>query len=239
MAEVPIESWNLFDTRDAMIEALTESLAADFRSAVAARGQMLFGASGGSTPKPVYERLAAIDLPWSALTVLIVDERCVPLDHEFSNQRMIAASLLHGHAEASCVGLWSSTATLDAAARLAAERVRALTMPMDTVLLGMGEDGHFASCFPGANNFAAAIDPDGEAVVLPITPMPAAVQPNIERLTLSWAYIRRSTRIVLAITGARKREVLVQAMRDEDASQLPVAALFKTGMPVIEIFWSA
>ncbi len=239
MAEVPIEGWNLFDTRDAMIEALTGSLAADFRSAVAARGQMLFGASGGSTPKPVYERLAAIDLPWSALTVLIVDERWVPLDHEFSNQRMIAASLLHGHAQANCVGLWSSAATLHSAARLAAERVCALTRPLDTVLLGMGEDGHFASCFPGADHFSAAIDPDGGAVVLPITPMPALVQPNVERLTLSWAYLRRAARIVLAITGARKREVVLQAMRDENPSQLPVAALFKPGMPVIEIFWSA
>ncbi|MDZ4812064.1 MAG: 6-phosphogluconolactonase [Pseudomonadota bacterium] len=239
MAEAPTESWNLFVTRDAMIEALTESLAADFRNAVAKSGQMLLGASGGSTPKPVYERLAAIDLPWSALTVLIVDERYVPLDDEFSNQRMIAASLLHRHAEASCVGLWSSAATLDSAARLAAERVRALPRPLDTVLLGMGEDGHFASCFPGADKFAAAIDPDGEAVVLPITPIPAAVQPNIERLTLSWAYIRRATRIVLAITGARKREVLLQAMRDEDPCQLPVAALFKPDMPVIEIYWSA
>ena len=239
MAEPSVKCWHILATREALIGALTETLAADFRAAVAARGQMLLGASGGSTPKPGYQRLAAMDLPWSALTVLIVDERFVPPDHEFSNQRMIAGSLLHRHADANCVGLWSSAATIDAAAKRATDRVRALPRPLDTVLLGMGEDGHFASCFPSADQFAAAIDPDSEAVVLPITPMPATVQPNIERLTLTWAYLRRAERIVLAITGARKREVLLQAMRDEEPSQLPVAALFKPGMPAIDIYWSA
>jgi 6-phosphogluconolactonase len=102
----------------------------------------------------------------------------------------------------------------------------------------MGEDGHFASCFPTAKKFSAAIDPDGAALVLPMAPMPRDVQPAIERLTLTWSYIRRAQRIVLAITGKPKREVLERAMRDEDVSQLPIAALFKAGMPKIDIYWS-
>jgi 6-phosphogluconolactonase len=238
MAEAAPACWHEFATREALVDALSACIADDVCAAVTARGRMLFGASGGSTPKPVYEALAAMELPWSALTVLIVDERLVPPDHTYSNQRMVMASLTQAHADARLVGLWSDTKTLDAAAQVAADRVAALNAVMDTVLLGMGEDGHFASCFPTADRFAAAIDPDGADIVLPISPMPAGVQPSIERLTLTWSYIRHSRRIVLAITGARKREVLLQAMRDEDSSQLPVAALFKPGMPDIDIYWS-
>jgi 6-phosphogluconolactonase len=238
MAEAAPARWHTFATRDALVEALTARIAADFCAAVAAQGRVLFGASGGSTPKPVYERLAAMDLPWSALRVLIVDERFIAPDHESSNQRMIEASLLSGHADSEVVGLWSDTATLAAAAEIAEQRVRALAATMDLVLLGMGEDGHFASCFPTANRFASAVDPQASDLVLPITPMPPEVSPAIERLTLTWSYILRSRRIVLAITGARKREVLLQAMRDEDTARLPVAALFKPGMPDIDIYWS-
>jgi 6-phosphogluconolactonase len=238
MAEAAPARWQAFATRDALVEALTARIAADFRAAVALQGRVLFGASGGSTPKPVYERLAALDLPWSALHVLIVDERFVAPDHESSNQRMIEASLLRGHADSEVVGLWSDAPTLDAAAQIAAQRVQALSGTLDVALLGMGEDGHFASCFPSAHRFASAIDPGASDLVLPITPMPPEVSPAIERLTLTWAYILRAKRIVLAITGVRKREVLLQAMRDENTAQLPVAALFKPGMPDIDIYWS-
>ncbi len=238
MAELPTAHWQEFASPAQLVAALADSLAEDFRDAVAARGAMLFGASGGSTPKPVYERLAAMDLPWASLTVLIVDERFVPLDDEFSNQRMIVASLLRGHTEAKCIGLWSAAATLDAAAMFAAERVQAIGRCMDTVLLGMGEDGHFASCFPTATQFAAAVAPDTADHVLSIAPMPPGVFPARERLTLTWSYIRQARRIVLALTGVRKREVLLRAMHDQDPARLPIAALFKTGMPQIEIYWS-
>jgi len=178
---------------------------------------------------PVYAALAQRGLPWAKLDVVVVDERAVPPSHEFSNQRMIAEQLLPDQELTHLVGLWSDAPNLDAAADIAADRVHALAAPLDVVLLGMGEDGHFASCFPGAKNFQQAIDPDGTSLVLPIAPMPEGVHPAIERLTLTWSYLRRARRIVLACTGARKREVLLQA----------IAALFEPGGPSIEIHWCA
>jgi 6-phosphogluconolactonase len=232
------ERWRVFPSRDALVAALADSLADDIRAAVAARGTMRFGASGGSTPKPVYERLAAMNLDWKALTVVVVDERAVPPTHEASNQRMIASSLLDGHDEATLVGLWSDAPTLAAMAEFAAARVRALPAPLDTVLLGMGEDGHFASCFPTAETFDALIAADGEAVLLPVSPMPPEVTPALERLSLTWSYLRRARRIVLAITGAKKRELLLRAMHGATPRRLPIAAVFAAGMPDVEVYWS-
>lgn len=238
MAECAANAWHTFADHDALAVALSACLVDDFNAAVAARGRAIFGASGGSTPKPVYQALTHSDVSWPLLSVLVVDERAVPIGHECSNQRMIADVLLPERSEVNLIGLWSDAPTLDAMAAIAADRVRALDAPMDVVVLGMGEDGHFASCFPTATRFADAIAAEGDALVLPIAPMPADVHPAIERLTLTWAYIRRARRIVLAITGARKRAVLLQAMRDEDPAQLPIAALFKAGMPAIDIYWS-
>jgi len=239
MAEAAADAWRITSGRDEFVRGLAATLADDFRAAVAARGHFLFGASGGSTPEPVYRRLATMPLPWSSLSVLVVDERAVPPQHEASNQRMIAASLLATHPEAKLIGLWSDAGSLDAMAAVADERVRSLAAPLDTVLLGMGEDGHFASCFPSARRFEVVIDPDADAHVLAIAPMPTGVHPAIERLSLSWAFLRRARRIVLAVTGERKREVLRQAMHDEDPARLPVAALFRPGMPGVDIHWSA
>lgn len=239
MAETLPGQWHVSKDRAAFVAQLAQLLAADIEAAVEARGRARLGVSGGSTPAPVYAALAERGLPWAQLDVVVVDERAVPPSHEASNQRMIVERLLAGQELAHVVGLWSDEPSLEAAAEVAAERVRALDGPLDVVLLGMGEDGHFASCFPGAANFQRAIDPDGADLVLPIAPMPEGVHPAIERLTLTWSYLRRAQRIVLACTGARKREVLLQAMRDLDPAQLPVAALFLPGNPTIDIHWCA
>ncbi len=239
MAETLQGRWHVSEDRAAFVAQLVHLLAADIEAAVEARGRARLGASGGSTPAPVYAALAQRGLPWAKLDVVVVDERAVPPSHEFSNQRMIVEQLLPDQELTHLVGLWSDAPNLEAAAVIAAERVRALEAPLDVVLLGMGEDGHFASCFPGAIHFQQAIDPDGADLVVPIAPMPEGVHPAIERLTLTWSYLRQARRIVLACTGARKREVLLQAMRDLDPAQLPIAALFLPGNPTIDIHWCA
>ncbi len=239
MAEPGNARWQIAEDRAAFVAQLVQLIATDIEAAVAERGRARFGASGGSTPAPVYAALAGRGLPWSRLDVVVVDERAVPPSHESSNQRMIAECLVADQPLVHLVGLWSDEPSLEAAAEVAAERVRDLGAPLDVVLLGMGEDGHFASCFAGAACFAQAIDPDATALVLPIAPMPAGVHPAIERLTLTWSYLRRARRIVLAITGARKRAVLLQAMRDQDPDRLPIAVLFRPGSPTIDIHWCA
>lgn len=238
MVDSQFGTWTNFAHRADMVAALSAIIADDSRATCAQQANYLLGVSGGSTPIPVYERLASMDLPWSALQALIVDERRVAADHPHSNEAMVRRCLLGDHPDAVCVGLRSNAANLTEAAQLADARVRRLNRPMDAVLLGMGEDGHFASCFLGADEYAAAISADEARCVVPITPLPEGVQPAVERLTLTWAYIRRTRRIMLAITGATKREVLQRAQTERDTDQLPIATLFQDTAPPIHVFWS-
>jgi len=101
--------------------------------------------------------------------------------------------------------------------------------PYDLVLLGMGNDGHFASIFPGNPRLAALLAPDNDERVAAV-PAPTSAQPAVERITLTLAELKRSKRMVLAIQGQAKLDRLQAA---NDAMATPVAALGD-----VEVFWS-
>ena len=143
-------------------------------NAIRARGECKVALAGGSTPRDMYQRLAraplASSLDWSCIQVLWGDERCVPPDHEASNYRMVREALLD-HVPIPPANVHRIHGEDDPARAAAAyERVlrRLLRTPsgppraipgrrIDLVLLGLGEDGHTASLFPGS--LAANDDP--------------------------------------------------------------------------------
>jgi 6-phosphogluconolactonase len=104
--------------------------------------------------------------------------------------------------------------------------------PFDLTLLGMGEDGHFASLFPGASGTAGALQADTESLVVAIEPVAGS-----PRLSMTLSCLLQSRRILLLISGQRKRQVLEQAQSSMNSRQLPIAALLAIKKPDIEIIW--
>jgi 6-phosphogluconolactonase len=102
---------------------------------------------------------------------------------------------------------------------------------VDTLLLGMGGDGHFASLFPGGDRLAAGLDPAGSALLVPMR-APDAGEP---RLGLSLAAIRRARRCMLHIEGETKRRVLERA--DAGDARLPVHALLQACAAFLPCYW--
>jgi 6-phosphogluconolactonase len=229
--------WHEFHQRAAFSEQLTERLAQILQKSSQKQTQVLFGVSGGSTPLPIYQALSKRALPWQKIKMVVVDERYVPPDHPDSNQRNILQAFSAGIVKPSLIGLWSEQHNIDLAAIAAHHTLASLNDVLDVILLGMGEDGHFASLFPTGEQFDDAISEDSPRHVFPITPMPEHAAHA--RLTMSLAYIQRAGRIILAITGEKKRHVLKEAIEQGDIDQFPIAALFHNDGPAIEIFWSA
>jgi len=197
------------------------------------RGRATLAATGGRSPGPVYDRLAATGLDWSRVEVTLTDERFVPPTSPESNERLVRARLLTGHAgAASFVPLWSDAASPDAAAALAEPAVAALT-PFDVVLLGMGEDGHVASLIPGSPALEAGMDPESQRLCLGV---PAGVgSPPVARITLTLAALSQARSILILISGATKRQVIQQAAAGAD---LPVRALLVQDRVPVRVFWS-
>lgn len=180
--------------------------------------------SGGSTPRPAFERLSGADLDWRDVMVGLVDERFVPPGHSASNEALVRSALLTGKAgRADFLPMWREDLSIEVAAREAATTYAA-DGDFDAVLLGMGEDGHTASWFPGAARLSALIDPHAEAWAdwIDATGCPVAGEVP-ERLSLTLPAIASARQAVLLIFGEAKRAVFEEALA-ADPLDRPVRA---------------
>lgn len=192
---------------------VTPDVAAEAQRFIEALQPRSIALAGGSTPRALYERLATSEaLPWRDIDLWFGDERCVPPDHEASNYRMAYEALLsrvparvHRMPGESC----------DAAAYETGLRAAfgPATPVFDLVLLGLGEDGHTASLFPGD----AALS-EQERLVRQVE------RPDHARLTLTLPVLSAARCALFLVTGAAKREALASLMADGDSPAARVQA---------------
>lgn len=166
---------------------------------------------GGSTPFPIFDRLAAMDLPWHRIAVWPGDDRIVDEDHPASNVGKIRARL-------EPVG-----------ARIVPLTEEAQPPHFAIAWLGMGGDGHIASLFPN-------IDPqvDDPHAVRRLTPDPLPPEAPFDRLSLTIPALTDSDEIMFVIRGADKRAVFDAAVKGEH--DLPIARLLRTARHKVTCF---
>ncbi|MCW2239796.1 6-phosphogluconolactonase [Azospirillum canadense] len=233
--DAPQDGRRSFASADALVEALAASLAARLRGAIAARGSATLVVSGGRTPEALFRQMSDLPLDWAAVTVTLADERWVPPDDPDSNEALVRRSLLVGPAAAArFVGLYTGADTPEAGEDACDARIRALSRPFDAVLLGMGDDGHTASFFPGAANLAAALSPVEGRTVQAIR-APGIPQP---RMTLTLPTLLDTQRLLLLITGDSKRRTLELAEGEGPVEAMPVRSVLRQDRVPLEIFWA-
>ena len=167
--------------------------------------------SGGSSPISIYEELSNIDLSWSKVFLTLVDDRLVDSDHKDSNQK-----LLHNHLiknKAKNINFFPLTENFLSNTEF--------KKPFDITLLGMGEDGHFASLFPDMINQNEAFDLNASPKIL-ITPPQG--NPLIPRITMNLSLIMESLNIILLVKGKAKQNIFEKAKHDP---KLPIHHLIK------------
>jgi len=218
---------------EACAARLTETLS----GAVAETGKAVFAGSGGSTPAPIYARMAAADLDWSKVAVTLIDERYVPETSPDSNAALLKTTLLIGPAAAArFVPLYTPEVTVDRAAIVAAHALAAEGGRLDAVLLGMGEDGHICSMFPQSPTLKTLLTPTLAPTVLGVPHGRDGMAPSLERLSINLPYLMQARRVVLALTGKQKRAVFEREAAGDPATQ-PIAALIAANVP-LEVLWT-
>lgn len=225
-----------YEDRASLAEALTAGIAAVLAGAIATRGYASLAVSGGSTPKLMFERLSQTEIDWADVHVTLVDERWVPEDSDRSNAANVRRHLLQNHAEAATfTPLYDGGPDPESSLDAVADRVEQLAGPFDVVVLGMGEDGHTASFFPGAPNLPRAIDAMTKAPVAAIR-APAAGEP---RITLTLPPLLDARFLALHIEGESKRAVFEKAMGDGPVEDLPVRSVLRAERErAVEVFWA-
>ncbi|VFT16092.1 6-phosphogluconolactonase [Pseudomonas aeruginosa] len=222
-AGVGLQAWS---SASEQARGLAASVADHLRSALAEQGQALLVVSGGRSPVAFLEALSEEPLDWSRITVSLADERWVPESHADSNAGLVRRHLLRGEAaKARFIGLYQPAASLEEAAELADHHLHELPLPIDVLVLGMGDDGHTASLFPNSPGLDLAMDPRGTRRCLP---MWAPSVPH-QRLTLPRAVLAAAKVQLLAIQGQSKLATLNAALAVEDerrdaGSRLPPRA---------------
>ncbi len=227
------------ETRDEAAVRASLRLANALRDAIEARGRASLMLSGGSTPEPIYDRLAHADLNWSKVTVGLVDERWVSPADSASNEGLVRRSLLQGRAgDATFLPMKrDGERPSDALERVATDYASA-PRPFDAVVLGMGPDGHTASWFPGSRGLEAAINPENPALVAQIDAAgcPVAGDHHL-RMTLTLSAIAEARLGVLALFGDGKRRVLDKVGRSS-ALDLPVRAALEAMCGRLAVVWA-
>lgn len=215
----------VFPDPDAMSEAAAEQFVACMTDALAARGRFTVALAGGSTPRPLYERLAGPhrnDIPWNRVYLFWGDERYVPHDAPSSNVPMVHATLLDGTPipHGNVHPMPTDRDDPEAAAADYADTLRAVfsdnDATFDLVLLGLGGDGHTASLFPDDAASTATDDvPWVRAVEAP---------PRYDvrtRLSLTLPAINRARNVFFLVAGAAKHDAVDAVLEQQDPALPP------------------
>jgi 6-phosphogluconolactonase len=215
-----------FVSPDQAAAALSARVTSDLEQAVAQRGHAALAVPGGTTPETFLRLLGYRNLDWRRIAVTLTDERWVPPDHERSNARLVARSLGSHGRPYRWYPLYRAGTGIDAAVPRVEYESGSLGWPLDVVVLGMGEDGHVASLFPGSN---AGFDDAASRRFVPVK------GPGGEpRISLTATALREARSVYLLLNGERKLAVLERAA----AEGLPVARVLSTRRNHVTAFTS-
>ncbi|MBV9281062.1 MAG: 6-phosphogluconolactonase [Chloroflexi bacterium] len=205
--------------RESFAEEAARIVADSARQAISSRGMFHLALSGGNTPRPVYEKLAAApyndQIDWSRVQVFFSDERFVPPDSSESNFHMANQALLSRVPipERFVHRVSTVDITPEAAAANEEEGIRRVfavglteSPRFDLILLGMGPDGHTASLFPGT-----------EALNVADTLVVANYVPRLDaqRITFTYPLLNAARRVLFLVQGEDKAEMVSRALKGD------------------------
>jgi 6-phosphogluconolactonase len=224
-----------FSSANALATELASDIAAQLTHAMAARGRASLLISGGHSPTRLFEQLRTRMLDWSQVSIALVDERWVEPSDPASNERLVRENLLRDAAAAAgFFGLKNSASSPELGAASAWQALAHIARPADITVLGMGEDGHVASLFPGSPNLTSALDLQAPGGCISMW-SPRAPQ---ARLSMNLRALLDSRRIVILILGEAKLRTYGAACAAGPVEEMPVRAVLRQKQVPVEVIWS-
>ena len=199
------------------------------------RGRASLVVSGGTTPVTLFEALSGADIPWEKVVISLADERWVDPGNPDSNARLVRTHLLKNKAAAATfIDLKTPDDHAGAGEATCENRIRQIPTPFDLLILGMGDDGHTASLFPGTAALPGALDMASDKICMSVSP-PAAPH---DRMTLTLPALLNSRRIFVHIVGEKKRRVYERAITGESPEEMPIRAILGQKKVPVTIWWA-
>lgn len=221
---------------DDWIEAVAADMAHTLRAGIAEHGRTRMLLSGGTTPAPVYQALAELDLHWDRVEVSLADERWLSPQDRDSNAWLVRENLLK-RAEGAhfdpLVRIGKPLPECVYTANLQAQ----YSPPPSLVALGMGNDGHTCSLFPGSRDLPRALESTLPYAALDATGCPGANQWPL-RITLTPHGLRTCRQRLLLLRGRQKLDVLQRALDSNDPQQYPILTAIDLPGARLRVHWA-
>jgi len=214
-----------------LAEDLAEIVAEQLAEAIRKNGRASLAVPGGTTPGAFLRALAEQDVDWAKVQVMLTDERFVDEASPRSNTRLLKDTLLQGKAAAATLVPMVMAGAMPEDVLAALEAGIKPALPLDVVVLGMGEDMHTASLFPGADRLEEALSPDAP-ILLPMRAKGAG-EP---RLTLTAPVLQAAGNVHVLITGAGKMAALMTAFEEGPTEAAPIRVVL--ALPETEIHFA-
>ena len=197
----------------------SKSIYEALKNSIDNNGRASFVVSGGSSPVKIFNDLSKSDLDWSKVSVTLVDDRVVSSEHSDSNEKLLKENLFINNASAAkFISLKSDS-----------DEVMNINRPFDIMLLGMGEDGHFASLFPELIDNSNYFDLSANPEIIFTEPMG---NPCHKRVSMNLSMIMKSKKIILLVSSSAKSILVDQALENK---YLPIHFLLNQQTKDIEI----
>jgi 6-phosphogluconolactonase len=208
--------WIVLEDAESVAQRASDEILAIAASAISSRGRFSIVLAGGTTPERAYALLANSESDWAHWHVYLGDERCLPVN-KLDRNSVMASRTLTTKVPIPAAQVHPIPAEYGAEeAALRYENELAAALPFDLVLLGMGEDGHTASLFPGQVH-------DPKRLVLPIHNAP---KPPPDRVSLSPRALATCRELLILVTGTEKRMAVQRWCSGES---LPISGIRSDG----------
>ena len=185
-------------TLDILSKSITDSLIKGINS----NGYASLVVCGGRSPLPLYKNLSYVDLDWEKVSIYLGDDRVVSQNHEDSNEKLIREHLLINNASSAKFHSLLHPQIF----------IESIKLPFDEVLLGLGNDGHFASLFPSQLNHRNVFDVNTAPDFI-ISDQPLG-SPSYKRISMNLSMLLNTKRCILLVPNEDKRRIVDQAYTD-------------------------
>ena len=210
-----------FNDREALIDSLSKEIIDKLEKAISQKGKATLLVSGGSTPKPLFEKLSSLNIPWDKVVIALCDERWVNSDHKDSNEKFVKENLLINNAKnATFISMYQKNTKIVDAEEICSDIYTKELFPFDILILGMGSDGHTASLFPNNIKLKESFETE-DKLCISMTPSDALH----ERMSLTKKAILSAKNIYLHFEGDEKLDVYKKVKNGVDCYDMPIASI--------------
>jgi 6-phosphogluconolactonase len=223
-----------FENTSALDAELVKKVVDLLAKAIEHHGSASLVVSGGRTPKGFFHLLSQEFLEWPKVTVTLADERWVDADHKDSNEKLVQENLLINEAHAARFMALKNLASSASSGEVSIGQDLSTIGRFTVVILGMGDDGHTASLFPGSKTLSAGLDMESGRQCLAVQPLDAPY----ERMSMTLPRLLDSEQIIVHVSGENKGKVLAMADAGDDPFKLPIRAVLQQTTTPVVVYWA-